>query len=63
MMVIKKSESPAAAPRIGRTESHQRARSTPAPPHHAAWLGWVILGALVIVAVALAIAAVSLGAS
>ena len=63
MMVIKKADGPAVAARIGRTEGHQKARSASAPPHHAAWLGWVILGALVIMAVALAIAAVSLGGS
>ena len=62
-MVVKRSDTPAVAPRIGRTEGRQKARSAPAPPHHAAWLGWVILGALVLVAVALAVAAVSLGGS
>jgi hypothetical protein len=68
-MVVKKSDGPTVAPRngptvaprTGRSAGHQKARSDPALPHHTAWLGWVILGALVIVAVALAIAAASLG--
>jgi hypothetical protein len=62
-MVVKKSDGPTAAARVGRTEGHQKARTAASPPHHAAWLGWVILAALVVVTVTLAIAAVSLGGS
>ena len=62
-MVVKKSDGPAAAPRIGRAEGHQKARCAPDPAEHSAWLGWVILGALLIAAVALAVVAASLGGS